>query len=203
MSVVKTKVCEGCFKVMKKPMHQSNSCWEKQKTCSYDCSAMRRRRIMGEWRASASKVCPACDTVFHPHATLRRRAWDDITYCDSYCKTYGAKGMKVAVLPAEQQDTPGKRIHWLRVSTSVCGKKTHLPMDRAADAAGISYTTWRRIEAGKAVKEKDWQMLCAKALGLPDEKLLTVSVKRWVAVVKEAGLSAKAVVVQVDGRAAA
>jgi hypothetical protein len=53
------------------------------------------------------------------------------------------------------------------------------------------------------VKEKDWQMLCAKALGLPDENLLTVSVKRWAAVVKEAGLSAKAVVVEVDGRAVA
>jgi hypothetical protein len=76
-------------------------------------------------------------------------------------------------------------------------------MERAADAAGISYTSWRRIEAGNAVKEKDWQLLCAKALGLQDEKLLTVSVARWVGVVKEAGLSAKAVVVEVDGRAVA
>lgn len=158
--------------------------------------------MMGEWRASASKVCPACGAVFHPHATLRRRAWDGITYCDSYCKTYGAKGMKVAVLPAEDQDTPGKRVHWLRVSTSVCGKKVHLPIARAADEAGISYTTWQRIEAGKPVKEKDWLALCAKALGLPDEKLLTVSVKRWVAAVTAAGLSAKAVVPAEERRVA-
>lgn len=203
MSAAKTKVCGGCFKVMKKPLHQSNAAWEKQTTCSFDCAAARRRRIMGEWRASASKVCPACDTVFHPHATLRRRAWDDITYCDTYCKTYGAKGMKVAVLPAEGQDTPGKRVRWLRLSTSVCGKKQHLPMERAADAAGISYSTWRRIEAGERVLEKNWLVLCAKALGLPDAKLLTVSEERWVAVVKRAGLSAKAAVVMEEERGAA
>ena len=199
MSVPKTKVCEGCFKVMKKPLHQSNAHWQKQATCSFDCAALRRRRNTAQWRETATKVCLACDNVFRPGPKRRRSQWDEISYCDNYCKTYGAMGKKVAPLPAEEQDTPGKRIHWLRISTSACGKKSLLPLDRAAADAGIAYTTWRRIEAGEPVQTKDWQALCARVLGVP-EKLLTVSMERWVAVVTEAGLSAKDVVAEEGGR---
>ena len=45
------------------------------------------------------------------------------------------------------------------------------------------------------MQTKNCQALCARVLGVP-EKLLTVSMERWVAVVTQAGLSAKDVVAE-------
>jgi hypothetical protein len=182
------RFCEPCgAELVRKPTERSGQ-WKKRKSCCLTCSAERRRQTAGAWRATAQKPCVACDTIMRPAHNEKKHAWKIRKYCGKYCNAYGAAGKKVANLPAEEQDTPGKRIRWLRVCESTCGKKKPIAVQAVAQLAGFSYPTWDRIEDGLPVLVPDWVAKCAAALGVKP-KVLTGPMEYWLRCV--AGMTAK------------
>jgi hypothetical protein len=91
-------------------------------------------------------------------------------------------------LPAAEQDTPWKRVRWLRVCESACGTKKPLAVQAVAKLAKFSYPTWGRIEDGLPVLVPDWVARCAAALGVKP-KVLTGPMDYWLRCV--AGMTAK------------
>ena len=182
------RFCEPCGAVLVRRPHEPRGEWLKRRSCNLRCSAERRRAKTGAWRQTAQKPCQACDAIMRPGYDEKKRVWEVRKYCCTYCNAYGATGRKVGNLPAEEQDTPGKRIRWLRVCESRCGKKKPLAVQAMAKLAQFSYPTWDRIEDGLPVLVPNWIERCAVALGVKP-KVLTGPMEYWLRCV--AGMTAK------------
>jgi hypothetical protein len=182
------RFCIPCGDVLVRKPGERASQWKKRKSCCVTCSAKRRRQEAGAWRATAQKPCAACDVIMRPAHDEKKHGWRLRKYCGKYCNAYGAAGRKVANLPPEEQDTPGKRVRWLRVCESACGTKKPLAVQAVAALAGFSYPTWDRIEDGLPVLVADWVKRCAGALGVKT-KVLTGPMDYWLRCV--AGMTAK------------
>ena len=192
------RFCDPCGAVLVRRPHEPRGEWLKRRSCNLRCSAERRRAKTGAWRETAQKPCEACDTIMRPGRDERKGVWEVRKYCCSYCNAYGAQGRKVGDLPAEEQDTPWKRVRWLRVCESACGRKKPIAKQAIAQLAGFSDAALERIEDGLPVLVSDWVARCAGALGVKP-KVLTGPMEYWLRCV--AGMTAKGDVRE-EGRAA-
>jgi len=182
------RFCDPCGAELVRRPHEPRGEWLKRRSCNMRCSAERRRARTGAWRATAQKPCEACETIMRPGRDEKKGVWQARKYCGVYCNAYGAHGRKVGDLPAEEQDTPGKRVRWLRVCESACGTKKPLAVQAVANLARFSYPTWDRIEDGLPVLVPEWVARCAAALGVKP-KVLTGPMDYWLRCV--AGMTAK------------
>lgn len=100
----------------------------------------------------------------------------------------------------EQALTPGQRLRWLRVSYSTCGTKTPWTTEMLAEKTealeereNLSVYMIEDLEKGSArkLREERSETACM-ALGVP-VRLLSVSQKKFVEVVRSAGLMAKTI----------
>jgi len=114
-------------------------------------------------------------------------------------ETLKAKCKNMTIIPTgtpldpSEMTTPGKRLRWLRLSYSTCGTKKAWASSELSDKCGLSVYIIEDIEKGKLrhlVGERT--VAVCKALGIPHD-LLTVSQKKFVRVVKSAGLLAKTI----------
>jgi hypothetical protein len=126
--------------------------------------------------------------MMRPGRDERKGVWRVRKYCCAYCNAYGATGRKVENLPAKEQDTPGKRVRWLRVCESACGRKKPMSKEAISKLAGFSDATLERIEDGKPVLVSDWVARCAGAFRVKT-KVLTGPMDYWLRCV--AGMTAK------------
>jgi hypothetical protein len=182
------RFCDPCGAVLVRKPKEPRGQWLNRTSCCVGCRSESRLRKTGAWRNVAAKPCKACDQIMRPLRDEKRHAWEIRKYCSVYCNSYGVTGRKIENLPAEEQDTPWKRIRWLRVSQSACGTKKPLAVQAMAKLAKFSYPTWDRIEDGLPVLVPNWVERCAGALGVKP-KVLTGSMEYWLRCV--AGLSAK------------
>lgn len=165
------------------------------------------------WKRGAVKNCAHCNNEIRPRSWESRTNWAMRRYCGAECrsahnenlaKIKRAKGRMYLPVgtpldPAEMH-SPGQRLRWLRVSYSTCGRKTPWTTGMLAektaalpDRDALSVCIIEDLERGKMrkLKAERTETACI-ALGVPVE-ILTVSQKKFVAVVKRAGLLAKTI----------
>jgi hypothetical protein len=159
----------------------------------------------GAWRKTSSKKCPNCHQSFAPRHDENIYKWERRKFCGNLCRARSGmetmrqkcKDMKViptgTPLDPNSMDTAGKRLRWLRLSYSTCGRKKAWPTSELSDRTGLSVYILEDIEKGNLrhlVGERT--VAVCKALGIPYD-LLTVSQSKFVTVVKSAGLLAKTI----------
>jgi hypothetical protein len=142
-----------------------------------------------EWRAKATKECPVCNQVFRPSPGMKRGMWLGKTICDRFCESATRHGRKVIVADPLDQATPQRRLKWLRLSASKCGKKVPWSLEVMAQGCAVSEFSIWKIECGGGVTG-NWMKAAAERLGV-DFRLFTVPVERFAKIVNDAGLSAK------------
>ena len=159
----------------------------------------------GAWRKTASKKCPNCHQSFAPRHDENIYKWERRRFCGNLCRARSGmetmrqkcKDMKViptgTPLDPSEMTTPGKRLRWLRLSYSTCGTKKAWASSELSDKCGLSVYIIEDLEKDKLrhLKGERTVKLCA-SLGVPAE-ILTVSQKKFVRVVKSAGLLAKTI----------
>lgn len=159
----------------------------------------------GQWRLKASRKCPYCHQSFGPRGNECLAKWEKRRFCGNLCRarhgmeTMRAKCKDMRVIPTgtsldpNEMTTPGKRLRWLRLSYSTCGTKKAWASSELSDKCGLSVYIIEDLEKDKLrhLKGERTVKLCA-SLGVPKE-ILTVSQKKFVAVVKSAGLLAKTI----------
>ena len=165
------------------------------------------------WKRGAVKQCAHCNSEIRPRSWESRTKWAMRRYCGAECraahnenlaKIKRAKGRVYlpvgTVLDPAEMHSPGQRLRWLRVSYSTCGLKTPWTTGMLAektaaipDREALSVFTIEDLERNKMRKLKAERTATAcLALGVPPA-LLAVSQKKFVSVVKKAGLIAKTI----------
>jgi len=164
------------------------------------------------WKRGAVKQCAHCNTEIRPKAWESRTNWAMRKFCNAECragyyanekrkKQTGRTYLPIGTLldPAEMY-SPGHRLRWLRVSYSTCGLKTPwttaMLSEKTAslpDRSALSVFIIEDLEKNtmRKLKAERTETACI-ALGVPSE-ILTVSQKKFVRVVKSAGLLAKTI----------
>ena len=164
------------------------------------------------WKRGAVKQCALCATEIRPRAWESRTNWALRKFCNAECRSAHNEKLKKqkaigrtylpvgTVLDPAEMYSPGQRLRWLRVSYSTCGLKrpwtTAMLSEKTAalpDRAALSIFIIEDLEKNTMRKLKsERQETACMALGVP-VALLTVSQKKFVAVVKRAGLLAKTI----------
>ena len=164
------------------------------------------------WKRGEVKQCALCATEIRPRAWESRTNWALRKFCNAECRSAHNEKLKKqkavgrtylpvgTVLDPAEMYSPGQRLRWLRVSYSTCGLKrpwtTAMLSEKTAslpDRAPLSIFIIEDLEKNTMRKLKaERQETACMALGVP-VAILTVSQKKFVGIVKRAGLLAKTI----------